>query len=197
MARNYAALPHEYLEEMKELSDAEFGRLCRALLLYSMTGQETQLQGAERLLLRRVYMQERRYQDSYDEVTKKRSEAGKAGAEKRWGKNRLANAINTIASDSNAIANHGKNGYTETETKTNTDSLLSNDSKREYRACAREGLPSAEEVDAYIQSLGGNELTSRSWYALYAANWQTLSGQPITPDNWRQVARKYTDGEMP
>lgn len=195
MARNYAALPHEYLEEMRELSDAEFGRLCRALLLYSMTGQETQLQGAERLLLRRVYMQERRYQDSYDEVAKKRSEAGKAGAEKRWGKNRMANAKNPMASDSNAIANHGKNGYTETDT--NTDSLLSNDSKRAYRACAREGLPSAEEADAYIQSLGGNELTSRSWYALYAENWRTLSGQPITPDNWRQVARKYTDGEMP
>lgn len=195
MARNYAALPHEYLEEMRELSDAEFGRLCRALLLYSMTGQETQLQGAERLLLRRVYMQERRYQDSYDEVAKKRSEAGKAGAEKRWGKNRMANAKNSMASDSNAIASHGKNGYTETDT--NTDSLLSNDSKRAYRACAREGLPSAEEADAYIQSLGGNELTSRSWYALYAANWRTLSGHPITPDNWRQVARKYTDGEMP
>lgn len=195
MARNYAALPHEYLEEMRELSDAEFGRLCRALLLYSMTGQETQLQGAERLLLRRVYMQERRYQDSYDEVAKKRSEAGKAGAEKRWGKNRMANAKNAMANDSNAMSSNSKNGYTDTDT--DTDALLSNDSKRAYRACAREGLPSAEEADAYIQSLGGNELTSRSWYALYAANWRTLSGQPITPDNWRQVARKYTDGEMP
>jgi len=33
MARDYAAMPHEYLEEMAELDDAEFGRLTRALLL--------------------------------------------------------------------------------------------------------------------------------------------------------------------
>lgn len=194
MSRNYAALPHEYLEEMKDLSDAEFGRLCRALLLYSMTGRETQLQGAERLLLRRVYMQENRYQESYDEVSKKRSEAGKAGAEKRWGKKAMANAINAMANDGKAMASYGKNGYTETET--NTDSLLSDDSKREYRACARDCLPSAEEADAYIRSLGGNEITSRGWYALYAPNWRTMSGQPITPGNWREIARRYVDGEM-
>ena len=51
-ARNYAALPHEYLEEMDILSDAEFGRLCRALLKYSMTGEEVQLEGAEKVLLK-------------------------------------------------------------------------------------------------------------------------------------------------
>lgn len=124
MARNYAALPHEYLGEMEELSDAEFGRLCRALLLYSMTGQETQLQGAERFLLRRVYMQERRFQESYDVIARKRSEAGKAGAEKRWGKKSMANAINDMANDSKAMANHSKNSYTKTETDTNTETNM-------------------------------------------------------------------------
>lgn len=39
MARNYAALPYDYLEEMEALNDAEFGRLTRALLAYSMTGE--------------------------------------------------------------------------------------------------------------------------------------------------------------
>ncbi len=38
MARNYAALPWEYKREMSALNDAEFGRLCRALLEYSESG---------------------------------------------------------------------------------------------------------------------------------------------------------------
>ena len=37
-ARDYAALPHEYMEEMAALDDAEFGRLVRALLEYSRSG---------------------------------------------------------------------------------------------------------------------------------------------------------------
>lgn len=194
MSRNYAALPHEYLEEMKDLSDAEFGRLCRALLVYSMTGQETQLQGAERLLLRRVYMQENRYQESYDEISKKRSEAGKAGASKRWAKKQMANAINAMANDGTGMANDNTNGNT--ETNTNTDIMLSKDSKEDIRAHAREGLPSADEVAAYICSMGGNELTARSWYGLYGKTWKTMSGQPITPDNWRKIVQRYIDGEI-
>ena len=84
MPRNYAALPHEYLEEMEALSDAEFGRLCRALLKYSMTGEEESLRGAERLLLKRVFLQERRYQDSYNRLVDKKRSSGKKGAAKRW-----------------------------------------------------------------------------------------------------------------
>ena len=38
MARNYAAIPYEYKRKMAALSDAEFGRLCRALIDYSADG---------------------------------------------------------------------------------------------------------------------------------------------------------------
>ncbi len=62
--RNYAALPHEYLEEMAELSDAEFGRLCRALIQYSVSGIKPELAGPERYCANRAYMQEDRFQAS-------------------------------------------------------------------------------------------------------------------------------------
>ena len=39
MARDYTAVPWEYLDEMEELTDEEFGRLIRALLLYSQRGR--------------------------------------------------------------------------------------------------------------------------------------------------------------
>lgn len=130
MARNYAALPYDYLEEMEALNDAEFGRLTRALLAYSMTGERIALCGNERFYAKRVMSQEDRFKASYEEVSVVRSEAGKAGAAARW-----------------------QNGYTETNTETNTDTLPSNDGKSDTRA-ARFTPPSADDVSAYVKAQG-------------------------------------------
>ena len=129
MARNYAALPYDYLEEMEALNDAEFGRLTRALLTYSMTGEKIALCGNERFYANRVMAQEDRFKASYDDIATTRSEAGKAGAAARWqnGKRIFANGKN-----SKAMSANGKNGNTETNTETNIQ--LSNDSKGEYCA---------------------------------------------------------------
>ena len=133
MARNYAALPYDYLEEMDALNDAEFGRLTRALLVYSMTGEQIALCGNERFFVKRMMAQEDRFKASYDDIATTRSEAGKAGAAARWqnGKRIFANGKN-----SKAMSANGKNGNTETKTETNTetDIQLSNDSKGEYCA---------------------------------------------------------------
>lgn len=64
MARNYAALPYEYLDEMEALSDAEFGRLMRALLAYSMTGEPIALCGNEKFFAKRVMIWETRFKAS-------------------------------------------------------------------------------------------------------------------------------------
>lgn len=133
MARNYAALPYDYLEEMDALNDAEFGRLTRALLVYSMTGEQIALCGNERFFVKRMMAQEDRFKASYDDIATTRSEAGKAGAAARWqnGKRIFANGKN-----SKAMSANGKNGNTETKTDTNTNTetniQLSNDSKGEY-----------------------------------------------------------------
>ena len=123
MARNYAALPHEYLEEMDILSDAEFGRLCRALLAYSMDGREGRLEGAEKVLWKRVKKQEERFKESYEEQIQSKRSAGKKGAAKRW--HAMADDSSAIADGSkpwHTMADDSKNGYTENETKTKTKS---------------------------------------------------------------------------
>ena len=133
MARNYAALPYDYLEEMDALNDAEFGRLTRALLVYSMTGEQIALCGNERFFVKRMMAQEDRFKASYDDIATTRSEAGKAGAAARWqnGKRIFANGKNGKGMSAN-----GKNGNTETKTDTNTETniQLSNDSKGDYCA---------------------------------------------------------------
>lgn len=140
MARNYAALPYDYLEEMDALNDAEFGRLTRALLVYSMTGEQIALCGNERFFVKRMMAQEDRFKASYDDIATTRSEAGKAGAAARWqnGKRIFANGKN-----SKPMSANGKNGNTETKTDTNTETniQLSTDSKGEY--CAEPQAASA------------------------------------------------------
>ena len=86
MARNYAAVFHEYLEEMDELSDAEFGRLVRALLRYSAYGELPEGMGNERFYIRRVMAQEDRCQESYDNLCQMRTEKARAAAYARWNK---------------------------------------------------------------------------------------------------------------
>ena len=144
MARNYAALPYDYLEEMEALNDAEFGRLTRALLVYSMTGEQLALCGNERFYAKRVMAQEDRFKASYDDISTTRREAGKAGAAARWqnGKRIFANGKN-----GKAIVANGKNGNTETNTETNTQ--LSNDSKGDIRAM-RFTPPTLAEVQSYV-----------------------------------------------
>ena len=83
MARNYAALKHDYLLEMEEFTDAEFGRLCRELLRYSIDGTESQMKGNERFFWNRVKMQEKRAKESYEELCQTRSESGKKGGRPR------------------------------------------------------------------------------------------------------------------
>lgn len=132
MARNYAALPHEYLEEMEELSDEEFGRLVRALLRYSAAGEEPALTGNERFYARRVMIREDKYQESYDELTAKRSEAGKKGAAARWS-GEHGNAILPMAKD-------GKDedqDQDENKNKNKVYSLPSNDGRRRAAGAAR------------------------------------------------------------
>lgn len=136
MARNYAALPYDYLEEMEALNDAEFGRLTRALLVYSMTGEQLALCGNERFYAKRVLAQEDRFKASYDDISTTRREAGKAGAAARW-------------QNGKRISANGKNGNTETKTKTNTNTQLSNDSKGDIRA-KRFTPPTLAEVQSYV-----------------------------------------------
>lgn len=82
MARDYAALPYDYLDEMEELSDAEFGRLCRSLLEYSMTGTPIALCGNERFYARRVMRREDYYQCSYKEKAERSRANGARGGRK-------------------------------------------------------------------------------------------------------------------
>lgn len=150
MARNYVALPFEYLEEFEDLTYEEVGRLVCALLHYGATGEEKKPEGREGLLWRRVVKQEDRYQESYEETVNFNKERAKKAAAARWNKSEpdetmLEHAQASFSNAQNAI--NKTETETKTETKTETESKLSPSSEGGVcKARARADDPSLLEI---------------------------------------------------
>lgn len=77
--KSCVTIPIEYLDELELLDDAEFGRLMRGLLAYSLTGTEPELPGNERFSWKRVKNQEDRFADAYDAKCEANGKNGKKG----------------------------------------------------------------------------------------------------------------------
>lgn len=171
MARNYAALPWEYLDEMDTLSDEEFGRLCRALLRYSAGLDVPVLMGNEKFIWKRVVIQEDKFQKSYNATAK--SEAGRKGAAKRW----------------HSMADDGKNGYIETNTKTDTKTNTKTDpspvgDETAQRFCP----PTVEEVTRYCESRG-SRVDPQRFVDYYAARGWRAGSSPMR--DWKAALRTW------
>ena len=85
--REYVPLSIEYLEEMEPLSDEDFGRLIRALLLYARDGTPIELDGNCRFYAKRVMNKDQHYArraEEEEEKAKKRSDHAKKAITARW-----------------------------------------------------------------------------------------------------------------
>lgn len=209
MARNYAALKHDYLLEMEDLTDAEFGRLCRELLRYSIDGTESQMKGNERFFWNRVKMQEKRAKESYEELCQTRSESGKKGGrpkkqkEASESKEKQKNQMVSEKSKGNQTqANESKKSQYEKEYEYENNSLPPIGGG--LYAHAREGTPCRSEAVAYYcQHINA----APSAYALQALeHFESILGAEVTIHaiqiaqdkcirNWRYVERILQDYE--
>ena len=182
MARNYAALFHEYLDEMADLTDAEFGRLARALLVYSRTGEFPALNGNERLFKRRVIMQEDRAQESYVQVVEKNRANGKLGGRPRKP---------TETQNNPKKPNETQKTKIEIESEINTP--LPNGNKRSKAATpptreTRFSPPSLDEVQAYIAERG-SAVDAQQFVDFYASKgW--MVGKNRMKD-WKAAVRTW------
>ena len=136
--RTYTAVPHEYLEEMQNLTDEEFGRLIRGLIRFSMAGEDIQPQGNEKFYVSRVMTQERRFQDGYEDMSARLSEAGKRGAAKRWGQRTDGLPMGAIGPDGNY--NTTQNNTVQYNTKQTTSPRPTGRRSRAAQSAAEERM---------------------------------------------------------
>ncbi len=117
-------IPNDYLEEMDCLSDAEFGRLVRGLLLYSTTGQEPELKGMEKILWKRVKNQEDKYARSYAEKCATNAQNGAKG-----GRPKKANGFEENPENRTVILKTEKSQSKENKSKENKSKAKNNPPK--------------------------------------------------------------------
>ncbi len=130
MGREYVPLPLEYLEEMAPLTDEDFGKLVRALLLYGRDGTPVDLDGDCRFYCTRVMNKDRHYAEraaEEEEKAQKRSRHARTAAEGRYApregeicssRDEHARAGNTIPNQTNpnqSIPNQSNGGGAEPE----------------------------------------------------------------------------------
>ena len=196
MARNYAALFHEYLDEMADLTDAEFGRLARALLVYSRTGEFPALNGNERLFKRRVIMQEDRAQESYVQVVEKNRANGQLGGRPRKTRETQINPEKPTETQNNPQKPNETQKTQieiESEIKTEINTPLPNGNKGSKAATpptreTRFSPPSLSEVQAYI-SERGSAVDAQQFVDFYASKgW--MVGKNRMKD-WKAAVRTW------
>ena len=196
MARNYAALFHEYLDEMADLTDAEFGRLARALLVYSCTGEFPALNGNERLFKRRVIMQEDRAQENYVQVVEKNRANGQLGGRPRKPTETQRNPEKPTETQNNPQKPNETQKTQieiESEIKTEINTPLPNGNKGSKAATpptreTRFSPPSLSEVQAYI-SERGSAVDAQQFVDFYASKgW--MVGKNRMKD-WKAAVRTW------
>ena len=77
MARDYFCCYHSYRQKLAKLSDQEVGRLFRALLEYSETGEAPELTGRESIAFDFIAGDISRTKEHFDEVSRTRSTSAK------------------------------------------------------------------------------------------------------------------------
>lgn len=102
MAMTYMKVFYDNLKLLEPFTDEECGRLFKALLRYGESGEVPTLEGNERYIFAAFQLQHDREIQAYEEVCKKRSQAGKKSAEARKEKaeqNKVAHLEENIPPD--------------------------------------------------------------------------------------------------
>lgn len=120
MAREYTPIPFEFLEELDGLSDEEYGRLIRAMQVYSISGEEPELEGVERLFWKRCRNTIDRYNESYEKRNTSNAENGRKGGRPR----KQAVFEETQENPNNPMGfSETQKSQTESKTKSKTNSI--------------------------------------------------------------------------
>lgn len=161
---------HSYLKALEPLSDAECGRLLRACIMYSMTGEVPDLRGNERFLFPSWQSQIDRDRAKYEAKCKRNSK----NASMRWD----ANACDRMRTD----AKHAKDKDKDKD-KDNIKEKTPSESKRKVFV-----PPTVDEVRAYCTERR-NGIDPQSFVDFYESKGWVVGKSPMK--DWRAAIRTW------
>lgn len=160
---------HDWIPAFEALSPAELGRLTMCALKYSAHGEEPELSGSERYTWPLIKSQIDRDKARYDEITQKRSAAGKKSHSKSY--QMISNDIIC---------------YQEKENKKEKEK--ENKKENEKREVKRFAPPTLDEVQAYC-SERGNSVDPERFLDYYTSNGWKVGKNPMK--DWKAAVRSW------
>lgn len=198
MAIEYVAAYYSYLDYMEQLSDAECGRLFRACLIYSKTGEAPNLCGNERFVWPGIKSQIDRDKEKYLARCKKQSE----NIRKRWD-SREYDGKNGIPTDTkNTMVYDGINGIP-LDTNDTKDTKEKENAKAKEKAIKEKtpteskrkfSPPSLEEVREYCRQRK-NTVKPEAFVDFYTSKGWMVGKTPMK--DWKAAVRNWEHHEKP
>lgn len=195
MGLEYWPCYHSYRKKCEKLTDQELGRLYRALMIYSETGERQELAGRESIAFDFIAVDIDRAKQAYEEKCEKNRANGKKGGEANAPERFQSLPTATVRPQSLPNAtDRGRSGAKASERppkQKENQNQKQNQSKEKAAgdAPAREPwrllLPLLEDVIAFAQERGDPPEMAKRFYDWYAAaDWHDGNGQPVR--NWQQ-----------
>lgn len=168
MAIEYFCCYHSYRKKCEKLTDQELGRLFRALLMYSETGERQELAGRESIAFDFIADDIDRAKEAYEEKCRKNRE----------------NGLKANGTDRNrSVPNAPQNKEEEKDKNKDKDKPLKGGNMRE-----KFSPPSLQEVTDYCRERG-NGVDPERFVDFYAAKGWKVGSQPMK--DWKAAVRTW------
>lgn len=172
MALEYFCCFHSYGRKLEKLSDQEVGRLFRALMKYSATGEHTELTGRESIAYDFIADDIDRSKQEYD----RRCEKNRENIAKRY---EDTTVYDRIPSNTTVYESYQTKSKTKTKSKTN-----------DANASIAFRKPTAEEIKAYCAE-NGYSVDADAFIDHYESNGWKIGGRSAMKD-WKAAVRNWS-----
>ena len=187
MAREYFKCFHSYREKTKNLTDAEIGRLFRALMQYSETGETPLLPGRESIAFDFIADEIRRDATAYDQLCKQNAQNRSQQTTTVNDRQRPSTTVN----ETSRKATEGDEIDKVEGIRTNKETLPIGSAKKAAPAFHH---PTVEEVKAYCLERQ-NKVDAVRFVDYYTANGWKVGKNPMK--DWRAAVRTWERDDAP
>lgn len=177
---------------IQALSDAEAGRLMKALWKYTMTGEQQNLSGSEKVIFALILMTLSQDEEQANDLSRKRAEAGSLGGRQKVANQANATFATTEEANQASASNKNKNKEKEKEKEYMFDRFWAAYPRHENKQAAKKAFAKVDpDEELLLEILTAIEKQKSS------SQWQENGGQYIPhPATWLN-GRRWEDELQP
>jgi hypothetical protein len=190
MDKNSFLIYIDYQEQFELLTDEQAGKLIKAIIEYEKTGKILELDGMTKMAFSFIKTQLDRDREKWQEEKQKRSEAGKRGMSKRWGKTKQDNNVTNVITEDNKN-NSVKNEITNITDNVDVDEDVNVEvdvNKKEKKKRKIFKKPTVKEIQEYCNERH-NFINAQHFFDYYESNGWKVGKNSMR--DWQATIRNW------